>query len=60
MQVKQPNPAERRVSRERRKWRCQHDFPYVDGHGILVTEERRTNAGRRATDNDISGVKTRT
>lgn len=38
---------ERRTGNERRNWACDYEFPYIDGHGILVTDDRRQNADRR-------------
>lgn len=32
---------------DRRSWQCQLDFPYLDGHGTLVTEDRRQIVERR-------------
>lgn len=34
---------------ERRSWHCQLDFPYLDGEGTLVTEDRRQIVERRIT-----------
>lgn len=44
----QSHKQERRSGEERRRWTCQHSFPYVDGHGFLVTQERRIHNDRRA------------
>jgi len=41
--------SERRISEDRRSWQCQLDFPYVDSHGTLVTEDRRQLVERRIT-----------
>ena len=38
---------ERRRGEDRRSWECQLDFPYVDSHGALVTEDRRLIVERR-------------
>jgi hypothetical protein len=38
---------ERRSGEDRRSWQCNLDFPYVDSHGTLVTEDRRKVAERR-------------
>ena len=38
---------DRRTGEDRRSWECQLDFPYVDSHGTLVTEERRNIVERR-------------
>ncbi len=32
---------------ERRSWRCQLDFPYLDGQGTLVKDDRRQIVERR-------------
>ena len=37
----------RRDGSDRRRFDRQHNFPFVDGHGYLVTEERRCTADRR-------------
>lgn len=39
--------TDRRARDDRRSWECQLDFPYVDSHGSLVTEERRQIVERR-------------
>jgi hypothetical protein len=39
--------AERRSGEDRRSWLCNLDFPYVDSHGTLVTQDRRKVAERR-------------
>lgn len=39
--------ADRRAGDDRRSWECQLDFPYVDSHGSLVTEDRRQIVERR-------------
>lgn len=49
----QKNPMERRLGADRRCWTCQHDFPYVDSHGILVERERRELIDRRDTPHPI-------
>jgi hypothetical protein len=41
------NKTERRRGRDRRRWNCYHDFPYVDSHGFLVVHNRRKNMDRR-------------
>lgn len=41
------NGADRRAGEDRRSWECQLDFPYVDSHGTLVVEDRRTMVERR-------------
>jgi hypothetical protein len=49
----QEKPVERRQGNDRRSgvdrrsWQCQLDFPYVDGHGTLVMEDRRKVVERR-------------
>lgn len=39
--------TERRGNSDRRSWQCQLDFPYLDGQGTLVTEDRRRIVERR-------------
>ncbi len=39
--------TERRLNNDRRSWQCQLDFPYLDGQGTLVTEDRRRIVERR-------------
>jgi hypothetical protein len=39
--------SDRRAGNDRRSWQCQLDFPYVDGHGTLVTGDRRMIVERR-------------
>ena len=39
--------SDRRTGDDRRSWECQLDFPYVDSHGSLVTEDRRKIVERR-------------
>ena len=39
--------TDRRAGEDRRSWECQLDFPYVDSHGSLVTEDRRELVERR-------------
>ena len=39
--------SDRRRGEDRRSWECQLDFPYVDSHGVLVTEDRRQIVERR-------------
>lgn len=39
--------TDRRAGDDRRSWECQLDFPYVDSHGSLVTEDRRIIVERR-------------
>ena len=38
---------ERRSGTDRRLSECEYSFPYIDGHGFLVTAERRKLADRR-------------
>jgi hypothetical protein len=38
---------ERRAGIDRRNWECHYEFPYIDGHGMLVTDDRRQNSERR-------------
>ncbi len=38
---------DRRRGDERRSWQCQLDFPYLDGEGTLLTEDRRQVVERR-------------
>jgi len=38
---------ERRCGTDRRRWNCDHDFPYVDSHGFLVVNNRRKAKDRR-------------
>ena len=44
--------TDKRSGNERRCWHCQHEFPYVDSHGFLVTKDRRKNSGRRTNDSE--------
>ena len=44
------NGTERRKGTDRRRWTCNHDFPYVDTHGVLVVRNRRNNTERRLAD----------
>jgi len=37
----------RRGGDNRRCWRCDYDYPFIDSHGMLVTEDRRKNIDRR-------------
>ncbi len=39
-----------RSSGERRRLKREHSFPFIDGHGYLVTEERRGSAAERRHD----------
>ncbi len=39
--------TERRLNTDRRSWQCQLDFPYLDGQGTLVNEDRRQIVERR-------------
>ncbi len=47
MESKQDHYMERREGIDRRNWHCEYDFPYVDSHGILVTNDRRDGDERR-------------
>lgn len=47
MQLDRRQSKDRRTGRDRRSWECNLDFPYVDSHGTLVTEDRRKCAERR-------------
>lgn len=47
MQEERRASGERRSHNERRSWQCQLDFPYLDGEGTLVTEDRRHIVERR-------------
>ena len=38
---------DRRSGQDRRNWECQHEFPYIDSHGVLVIEDRRVSNDRR-------------
>ena len=38
---------DRRKGQDRRNWECQHAFPYIDGHGELVVDDRRKSSDRR-------------
>lgn len=38
---------DRRKGGDRRSWQCQLDFPYLDGEGTLLTEDRRRVVERR-------------
>ena len=40
---------ERRQGHDRRRWTCNHDFPYVDSHGYLVEQNRRQTTDRRCS-----------
>lgn len=42
----QQKSRERRSGNDRRCWHCQHEFPYIDSHGMLVTENRRREERR--------------
>jgi len=42
----QRQSVERRSGTDRRSWVCQLEFPYIDSHGMLVTEERRKKQRR--------------
>lgn len=46
-QVERRRESDRRSGNDRRSWECQLDFPYVDSHGTLVTEDRRRVVERR-------------
>jgi hypothetical protein len=46
-QVERRQVSDRRSGNDRRSWECQLDFPYVDSHGTLVTEDRRRIVERR-------------
>ena len=46
-QVERRRQSDRRSGEDRRSWECQLDFPYVDSHGTLVTEDRRRIVERR-------------
>jgi hypothetical protein len=46
-QMERRQPTDRRRGEDRRSWECQLDFPYVDSHGSLVTEDRRRVVERR-------------
>ena len=49
MANEQHNYSERRSGTERRVWICRYEFPIVDSHGELVTENRRkTDSDRRS------------
>lgn len=38
---------DRRSGSDRRTWQNGYDFPFIDSHGVLVTEERRISGDRR-------------
>jgi hypothetical protein len=46
-QMERRKATDRRGGDDRRSWECQLDFPYVDSHGSLVTEDRRRVVERR-------------
>jgi hypothetical protein len=46
-QIDRRQNTDRRSGRDRRSWECNLDFPYVDSHGTLVTEDRRKCVDRR-------------
>lgn len=46
-QAERRKVSDRRSGDDRRSWKCQLDFPYVDSHGTLVTEDRRQIVERR-------------
>ena len=43
----QATQKERRTGSDRRNWTCEHSFPYIAGHGEMVTEDRRKSGDRR-------------
>ena len=45
---------ERRCGEERRRWDCDHDFPYVDSHGFLVVDNRRKTMDRRQSQEKVT------
>ncbi len=47
MQEERRSFTERRLNTDRRSWQCQLDFPYLDGQGTLVSEDRRQIVERR-------------
>lgn len=47
--------ADRRSGTDRRCLQLGLGFPFVDSHGILVTEERRKNGERRSSLEIVSG-----
>ena len=46
---RQTGLADRRSGNERRTYHNNFGFPFVDGHGLLVTEDRRVNNKERRT-----------
>ncbi len=46
-QLERRQAGDRRSGNDRRSWQCQLDFPYVDGHGTLVSVDRRHIVERR-------------
>ncbi len=46
-QIERRQISDRRSRSDRRSWECQLDFPYVDGHGTLVSVDRRRIVDRR-------------
>ena len=46
-QIERRQVSDRRSGSDRRSWECQLDFPYVDGHGTLVSVDRRRIVERR-------------
>ncbi|HHI93266.1 MAG TPA: hypothetical protein ENK04_07115 [Gammaproteobacteria bacterium] len=46
-QMERRRRGERRSGNDRRSWKCQLDFPYVDSHGTLVSADRRRIVERR-------------
>ena len=52
---KEKNKEERRSGEDRRMHAIGFEFPFIDSHGHLVTQERRQNKRRK-----VSGVNTTT
>lgn len=53
-QQKNKTAPNRRSGNERRTYEIELGFPFIDSHGLLVTEERRSLADRREGYEDIS------
>lgn len=50
---------ERRAGTDRRCWECKIEFPYIDSHGTLVTEDRRKQQRRETFRGQVKSVKSK-
>ena len=48
---------ERRSGTDRRYWECKIEFPYIDSHGTLVTEDRRKQQRRETLRGQVKTIK---